>query len=175
MSEHDDPGEPTPGEPLIGSGNAGPDEIVDASDGSDGSPGSDVTDPPRGAAAEPTWAASVDSRSPSAPPGDLDAASVGSPVPPPGEPPGPTPPNPWAPEARASAPEEQGPSVPPEPPATTPTWSASGFDAPAVSDAPTLPYGWTPARAVEPLVVPQPGAGAVPPPVPPLPSTALAA
>jgi serine protease Do len=149
MSEHDDPGEPTPGEPLIGSGNVEPDAIVDRPDGSDGSAGSDVTPPPGDDAAEPTWAASVYPGSPTAPPGDPGAASVGSPVPPPGEPPGwsPLPTNPWAPPGSTSPP---GPQEPPAP------------------ELPTAPFGWTPPTSQLPPVVAT-GAAGWTPPAPPAP------
>ncbi len=139
MSEQDEAGT----EPPTGSGNVEPGPVVD---GLDGPAGREVAPPQGDDVVQPTPAPSVLPGSSTAPPGDPGDPSAGSSVPPPDEPPGwPShePANPWAPPAAGS------PS------------SAPGTPLPPMSDAPTLPYGWTPSWTPAPAV-----AAAAPPPPP---------
>jgi serine protease Do len=155
MSDHDDPDEsaidaPPPrsdsadqaqGEsnPLVGSGNVGPDGAVVAvgADAGRDVDSSTVAQPP----VQPTWSASALPGSLPAPPDDPGDASVGSPESPPGEPPGwiPTPVSAWAPPGTEVPPRARpdlgawSPEPPASawaPPAATPEWGTPPSEPP---------------------------------------------
>ena len=154
---HLDSGEPespsrTETDPLVGSGNVEP-----------APPVQQAAALPDGEVAAPT-PTSVTPGSPPAPPGDLGAASVGSPEPPPGEPPGwaaPAPVSPWAPpgtSARSPAAAATHATPPPLP------WTPPAV-ATAAPGAGGAPPGWgaTSAPVQDPVVEHAWGPPAAPP------------